>query len=156
MKCTLKIGNTEIEIPEEMAKTLEESIVKPLPKAWEELKKINGFYTANGKVSKALQPVLPIICNRDTFVTRKQAEAAIALAQLTQILKVYNDGWVPNWNDPRAKYSIYYYSNNICTCTYSATPQLLAFKTTEEANEFMNTFQKLIKQAAPLLWGIEL
>ena len=60
-----------------------------LPKSWEELDIVKGFYvdslseiTSTGEVTCAEE------YNRNTFPTRKEAKASIALAQLCQLYQV--------------------------------------------------------------------
>jgi hypothetical protein len=57
---------------------------KELPKRWEELKKIKGYYTgASGFIGFGTYNTDSQ--NENIFVTKEQAEASIALAQLSQL-----------------------------------------------------------------------
>jgi hypothetical protein len=49
--------------------------------------------------------------NSNTFFSKEQAEAAVALAQLSQLREVYRQGWVPDWTDGSEKHCILFYKN---------------------------------------------
>ena len=129
-------------------------VEKELPKGWEELPEIKGFYVSE----KAEVERLPthFSCafktDRSTFATKEQAEASIAMAQLSQLMKVYNDGWTPDWSDRATeKYVIFYSENKIEVATSLIIHHSLRFKTKELRNKFLLNFRDLIEQAKPLL-----
>lgn len=93
---------------------------------------------------------------KSTFVTKAQAEASTALAQLTQLVKHVNGDWEPDWGSLCSKYSILLSNSNICVVLQRWTPQTLTFRTEVDAEKFLETHKDLIKKAAPLLWGVEL
>jgi len=94
----------------------------------------------------------PCDSNRNTFPSKEEAIAAIALAQLCQLRDRYNDGWKPNWEITSSdKYVIYYGNGRICKHACSTVSSPLAFKTAELRDEFLNNFRDLIEQAKPLL-----
>ena len=66
-------------------------------------------------------------------------------------MKVYNDGWVPDWNTGEYKYTIEYYESNIIVETRCAYSSFLTFKTEELAKIFLENFKDLITIAKPLL-----
>lgn len=79
--------------------TFEEIVFKPikkeLPKTWEELEKIDGYWVDGDCEIYKMEFLL--MCagdSRNTFATEEQAKASIALAQLSQLREVYRDGWV--------------------------------------------------------------
>ncbi len=136
--------------------TFENIVFKPtvvtLPKTWEELNKINGFFVHSGSADIiTTSDVKSIHGNRNIFATKEQAEAAIALAQLSQLMQVYNNGWVPDWTDSKYKYIIELSKGEprvVQNCTLSA---FLAFKNIELAETFLKNFKDLITIAKPLL-----
>ncbi len=155
---TLKIEVPEgYEIDTEKS-TFEEIVFKPvkkqLPKSWEELGEIDGwFVTADAIVSKGA-PQCTHDYHKNLFSTKDQAKASIALAQLSQLREVYRDGWKPNWNDVyQTKYVIkkhigeLYQSNAICTAHF------LAFQSAEINYQFLENCRDLIQEASPLLFG---
>jgi hypothetical protein len=127
----------KIEIPQgyeiDKEKSTFENIVfkltkKELPKSWEELN-------------------LPI----NAFATSEQVLAVDAMRQLSQLLAVYNDGWMPDWSDCSQKYIIRFQDNNIDTNSFMSTQYFLSLKTTELRDKFLTNFRSLILTAKPLL-----
>lgn len=151
----------KINIPEgyeidQAQSTFENIVFKPvvvaLPKTWEELNKINGYYiSGHSRIENLDTSVGCIDINKNVFATEEQAKATIALAQLSQLMHVYNDGWVPDWNDDNMKYCIKYYKNEIITERRYVYSLFLAFKTNELAETFLENFKDLITIAKPLL-----
>jgi hypothetical protein len=127
-------------------------VVKSLPKTWEELNRIDGCF-----VNSATTNVRELInekttrTNRNIFATKEQAEASIALAQLSQLMQVYNDGWVPDWQVGDFKYTIERYKYDMILEIRSSCCAFLAFKTKETAKLFLENFKDLITIAKPLL-----
>jgi hypothetical protein len=125
-----------------------------LEESWEELDEVNGYYVhpSGCEVFLAYSP------NKSTFRTKEQAKASIALAQLTQLVHVWREGWEPDWSDDRAdKYSVSYNGYGGLTTTGAfAIAKPISFDTEEKAQKFLETFEDLIKTAAPLLWGVNL
>ncbi len=132
--------------------TKEELEAKELPKSFEELNTIRGFYTnASASTSTATSADASHRDNKNIFATKEQAEASIALAQLSQLMVVYNDGWIPDWSSDSAKYVIVCHNNAITHDYYQRAQKFLAFKTKELRDEFLKNFKDLIEQAKPLL-----
>jgi len=149
----------KIEIPQgyeiDKEKSTFESIVfkeikKRLPKNWEELDRVQGYYIqSNSRVNQS--SVSATDENTNVFATKEQAEAAVAMAQLSQLMKVYNDGWKPDWNDHEFKYCIYFIGNDIREESLQNSRTFLSFKDEEIRNLFFENFRELIEQAKPLL-----
>ena len=93
------------------------------------------------------------ICKTPHFIFKSEelAEAFIALQQLILIRDIYNEGWEPDWNDNSLKYIIYYNENEITINWYYNISMVLAFKTAELRDKFLNNFKPLIEKAKPLL-----
>lgn len=123
-----------------------------LPKTWEELKTIKGWGIDNqsniynrlwGATEKS---------NKSLFATPKQAQASIALAQLSQLMYVYNEGWTPDWGSLGIdKYVIILNQGDLITAHRTFTQHFLAFKSGEIRDKFLENFRELIEQAKPLL-----
>ena len=126
-----------------------------LPKTWEELKKIGGFFTdGNSNVNPIHGDGLLYTDDetvRNTWPTREEAEASIALAQLCQLRDRYNGGWKPEWGLETLKYVIYHSRDGIGVTSFFTLPHVLAFKTPELRDEFKKNFADLIEKAKPLL-----
>jgi hypothetical protein len=127
--------------------TEEELNPKPkLPKSWENLSIISGSYI--GRESEILPYSAGVICkeNKNVFATSAQAKSALAMAQLSQLMKVYNDGWEADWDDSTDKACVIRRSNNIAVCYYTSVYQFLTFKTQLIRDEFLKNFEPLIRQ----------
>ena len=125
---------------------------RKLPKKWEDLENVNGYYADSwGDIRYYYGVNTPDNTNKNIFPTKEEAEACLALAQLCQLRDRYNDGWKPNWKDGTNKHSIYFTHDEIdgvCGC-YSH--RILTFKTLELRDKFLENFRDLIETAKPLL-----
>jgi len=124
-----------------------------LPTKWEDLKYIHGYYVdSSGDVKKVEnEQLIPCKNSATVFTTREQAQASIALAQLSQLKKAYNGDWEPDWNTSEYKYAIAFKGNDIQGFTAARFSIFLAFKTAELRDKFLKNFKDLIEQAKPLL-----
>jgi len=138
--------------------TAEEIALKPikkqLPKTWGELGVIHGYWVKDDCEIGNNSVIPPLLCcaeTRNTFATGAQAKASIAMAQLSQLRKVYRQGWKPKtW---RTVYGIGYSSAGLEVLVYDYTSVFLTFQSKEIAEEFLTNFKDLIIEAAPLLFG---
>ena len=144
-------NGTDTELRDLAVQTYPELLKKELPKSWEELKEINGYFVDIDS------DIYDIKCNlndssvKNIFATKEQAEASIALAQLSQLMAVYNDGWVANWKAWKTKYSIIFDEDVIVICECFNHQRFLTLKDKETAKEFLKNFRSLILTAKPLL-----
>lgn len=88
---------------------------------------------------------------RDCYRTAKEAQSAQAMAELSYLMHVYNEGWEPNWKNRIPDKFVIARSTNISTNELlverrSYLYNYLTFKTEEIAKLFLNTFLPLIKQ----------
>jgi hypothetical protein len=123
-----------------------------IPKTWEELKVIKGAWvTEKSMVLRACTITVDEI-NKNVFATKEQAEASIALAQLSQLREVYRNGWVPNWRDgSELKYSIFFSDDKIIEETLSTASVFLSFQDEKTRDLFLENFKDLILTAKPLM-----
>ena len=146
-----KILNVEITTEEqrnELVKQLQEmEFKKELPKSWEEIKEVKGYWVDedSGINKKHWRRFVPEI-DKNIFKTEKQAKKALAMAQLSQLMAVYNDGWEPDWGDEECKYTIQRDSSDIVIDIWRHGYQFLTFKTKEIRDKFFKNFKPLIKQ----------
>ena len=125
---------------------------KELPKSWEDLGAIRGFYVNVHSKIRDYEGCISKDSNKNTFPTKEEAKACVALAQLCQLRDRYNDGWKPDWkNDREPKYVIEIFYDNIVKRTYECRYKVLAFKTEGLRDEFLENFKHLIWVAKPLL-----
>jgi hypothetical protein len=154
---TLKINVPEgYEIDKEQS-TFENIVFKEikneLPKSWQDLENLKGFYVGiNSDVVVTRDNVIKTKTNHFIFATKEQAEASIALAQLSQLREVYRDGWKPNWTTEDKKFCIETFGNNQLEIdNWHRKNYFLSFQSYEIAQEFLNNFRELIEKARPLM-----
>lgn len=126
----------------------EELEKKELPKSWEELKVIKGFsVTLFSSISVCGSSKTTGDCKKNIYATEKQAKSALAMAQLSQLMAVYNDGWEANWNNiNQYKFCIGRFESRLNVNWYSGAYHFIAFKTAEIRDEFLKNFEPLIKE----------
>ena len=127
-------------------------VEKELPKSWEDLEFIDGYYVdKDGKAHNYINFSTDYY-NRNIFPTEEEAEASVALAQLCQLRDRYNEGWKPNWEDNgKIKYCIEFFKGKVEKDCHYGTKRVLCFKTRELRDEFLENFRDLIEIAKPLL-----
>ena len=105
--------------------------------------------------------------NENVFATQKQASGAIAMARLTQHLKVALGEWTPIWKTGEEYFSIAISTevkpgsedrlvHHLYVYCYHYRPELLLFPDERTAEKFLRDYKGLIKEACPLLFGIEI
>lgn len=127
--------------------------IKPqLPKTWEELERVGGaFVTKDSRIGLASN-CIAVKHRRNIFSTQEEAEASTALAQLTQLRKVYRQGWEPDWEDEdSAKYAILPRKSDFRVTRAYSYAVTLSFQDEETAILFLKNFRDLIEKASPLL-----
>lgn len=167
---TMNRNELKIEVPQGMVIDTENSNLangiikfkpkeKQLPKTWDEFCETypiteNEYFIKGGSeiqhfVEKIHEDRSP---DRDKNVgTKETCEAVLALMQLIQLRDCYNDGWTPDWSDGDSKYTI--------CIGYGCTKKninvneqhVLAFKTAELRDQFLENFRDLIETAKPLI-----
>jgi hypothetical protein len=130
---------------------IEEIVKNNPPKTWGELEKVSGWYVDNSSCVSVSDKLQTKVQNKNVFFSHEEAYAALALAQLSQLKHVYNDGWVPDFTDGNPKYVIYIYEDSPETGAVTRESNFLAFKTAKIRDEFLTNFRDLIIQAKPLL-----
>ena len=156
MEKTIKITPPEgYEVDKEKS-TFSEIVFKKLepnlPMSWEELEEVKGYFVQlNSNIND--RPVIckTDACNRNTFPTKEEAKAMLAMAQLCQLRDAWNDGWKANWKDGTVKYCIVSFKNVVYKDSYYNISTPMAFKTRELRDKFMETFKDLLEEAKPFL-----
>lgn len=117
---------------------------KELPKMWKELEIINGYYVSEcgGVTNKIIS-----VCDKAKYVfaIKEQAEASIALAQLSQLREVYRDKTNCYYNH------IIFFDNKIKKEYYQNKNEFLSFQDAETRDLFLENFATLIEKAKPLM-----
>ena len=141
---------------------LEQGVIKfkeakqGLVKSWEDLVKVKGYLVDE---DSCVTNIFLKWCgyrteekNRNTWATKEQAEASIAMAMLSQLMKQANGDWTPDWNDSNTiKHVIYFYKDTVLDSIFSTANEFLAFKSKEIRDEFLELHRDLIEKAKPLL-----
>lgn len=124
-----------------------------LPRSWEEFGKVKGWFVNElSNVEYYSEGHSTDFRDKNLFPKKEEAEACVALAQLCQLRDRYNDGWKPDWEDENeVKFNIFYCGNKIIESSCHLSNSLLAFKTEELRDKFLENFEDLIKTAKPLL-----
>lgn len=127
-----------------------------LPKSWEEFCRGDNFSHLTGcyidpqsdiiEYPSGVKVLTSNDGNEGVFKTSKQAASALAMAQLSQLMYIYNDGWEPNWSDNQLKYCIRRCDMRFGIVEFRETYHFLAFKNKELAIEFLKNFEPLIKE----------
>lgn len=112
-------------------------IKKELPKTWEE------FYENKASYKDAFDDYL-----NTKYYFSNEFESFV---QLKALMKVYNNGWIPNWNDGSGKFVIYFRLGKPVKTSSIVDQYFLAFKNYEIRNKFYDNFKDLIIQAKPFL-----
>jgi hypothetical protein len=131
------------------SKPAEQEPAPELPKRWEDLTELKGAYISNGSEVVVEIQTTPVVKpqNHNFFASRKEAESALAMAQLSQLMKVYRGGWVPDWKDVyQVKHCIYAYGGELKRCNYETLQHYLCFPTQTISEQFLTNFRPLINQ----------
>lgn len=149
----------KIEVPEgyEIDKensTFESIIFKEkskLPVSWKKLGKVKGWYVTSMGFVYELGEEEANSSNKGTWPTKELAEAALALSQLLQLRDRWNGDWKADWQKADEKHVITIVADRTQKDWFTSVNKVLAFKTPELRDKFLETFQVLIETAKPLL-----
>lgn len=92
-----------------------------------------------------------IIYADEAYINEEYELAFEALKKLVIIRDYYNEGWKPNWEDDEWKYFIEYYRGKLDVERTCGNGRVLAFKTKEIRDKFLEEQKELIEIAKPLL-----
>jgi hypothetical protein len=161
------MNELKIEVPQGMVIDTEKSnltngiikfkpIEKQLPKTWEEFCKThpiteNECYIDVFSKIKVLSRCGRGVVDMNVLPSYEIAKAMLALCQLIQLRDCYNDGWKPDWSDDNIKFVIFCASGEIEATINISSQRVLAFKTAELRNQFLENFRHLIVFAKDLI-----
>lgn len=128
--------------------------VEDLPKTWEEygsLANHSSIDNENGSIfslgsNDSLNSNDGEIAN-GLLPKESQVVSLIALCKLICLRDRYNGDWVADFGETSNKYIIYIWKNTITTATSSLETNILAFKTEELRDLFLENFSDLIIEA---------
>lgn len=130
-----------------------------LPSTWEEFCKgfnikqgesyISSYSTVSNYENKRKRN---FTCDRNCLPSEKAATQHLALMQLHQLRDCYRQGWVPDWNEKRAKFAISPIDRgNYVIDELYTVPAFLSFQSRKIAELFLANFLDLIREAGELL-----
>lgn len=127
--------------------TKEQITGKGLPKLWGDINNMAGYYVNTDSEILYMDTYSnPFLTDRNLFKFKVQAESSLAAAQLSQLMIIYNEGWIPNWHDfKETKYCIQRKRNYFEMTQNGLLYNFLAFKNPEIAESFLTNFESLIK-----------
>lgn len=157
----ISIDQKYIDLYKEKASELDKKITenlgievpdKELPKSWIELKKIGGYFVDQySGVKSAFNLTTNNDYHKNVFSSKEEVEACLALSQLSQFKKIYNNHKKIDFKKNTVKYSIHFYKGEINTDTVNGTNRFLSFYSEEIRDKFLENFRDLIMIAKPLL-----
>ena len=126
--------------------------INELPKSWVDLKKIKGYYVDSESDLRAIKTHKFFDYSyTNTFKTKEQAEASVALAQLSQLRDVYRRGWEPDWSVENERWCIVFGGTDFSVSARYFNSYYLSFQDQETAELFLENFRDLIEKAKPLM-----
>lgn len=140
----------KIEIPEgyeiDKEKSSFEKIVfkkKVEVNCWEDLKRVTGVYITDSNCIVPVAVGLVKPHNQNVFLNEKYAKAALALAQISQLLPYYDTN--VDWTSSDHKYCIERIGDRIEIGPLMSSYCVLAFNTRDEAERFLKHNEQLVK-----------
>ena len=107
-----------------------------------------------GKVVEVRVDRIKINNNRTKSTLFKDKEIAEAYAVLPQLIRLrdeYNEGWVPDYKDGEDKHFIGCYEGELDLFSNQYTQRILAFKTEDIRDRFLEDHRELIEFVKPFL-----
>ena len=111
---------------------------------WEDLGEIEGY------IITSYCNIRPYKCltgdvTKYLFATENQARSALAMSQLSQLMKHVNRDWKPDWSDDGIKYTIEFIGNRINTSWLKSCANFLSFPTEKIRDQFLEDHRSLIE-----------
>ena len=124
---------------------------------WDDLATINGYYVNEMSSVCSVDGGVVERHTQKVFATKAQADASIAIAQLTQLMAqpYVNGDWQPSEGYDKI-WVIEYYENRMIVDFCGGKKHFLAFKDELIAKKFLDMYEDYIIKAAPILFGITL
>jgi hypothetical protein len=139
-------GSSDEELKQLAVQTWPEVAEVKLPERWEDLKEIKGCFVTSTSDVRYVSKWQYDSEEKNVFATKEQAEASLALAQLTQLAAV--------WCDKDGMYGIYIDFDkrviSVGIADDAGYDFVLRFETKEKCNRFIELFEDLILKAAAL------
>lgn len=120
---------------------------KEYAKKWEHLKEISGSLVDGLSNISGTLGLDTIYQHRNIYATENQAKAALAEAQLSQLLKEIYEGeeWKPIWDGTAESYCITLFEGVIEVKTWSINAMWIALPNKKLAEQFLKNHRELIE-----------
>lgn len=106
---------------------------------WRDLKTVEGYFI---NLDSDIIPDMGLVVksNKNTFISEKHAKAALAFAQISQLMPYYGGEITDEeWNNSFIKkYGITVYCNIICKIVVVTNRNILTFHTQEQVDRFLS------------------
>lgn len=107
---------------------------------WKDIKSVKGYYIDFGSSIAKIESNMVENSNKNIFISEKYAKAALALAQISQLMPYYggeitDEEWS---NSFTTKYVISVYCTVICKTISVTNRNILAFHTPEQRDRFLS------------------
>lgn len=151
MNAQLTINGQTITI--ELTQEQIEQLTKKKPvKQWKDLEEISGFFVhptgfVNQFELRNKTSCMYVAPTKAIYATENQARSALAMAQLSQLMKDVNNDGDPDWqNQDTTKYIIYSYKDGIATGYRNNAGEFLTFPTRYIRDQFLEDHKELIEE----------
>lgn len=105
---------------------------------WKDITYVTGFYINNSDVITNYSGK-PCKFNKDVYLTERHTKAALALAQISQLMPYYGGEITDEeWKNNKRKFTIVAYNGEIKPFTNVNNKVLIAFHTEQQRTEFMS------------------
>lgn len=120
---------------------------KEYSKTWDDIKMLTGFFVGTNSKIYTHHNYDGCTHNRNLYATENQAKAALAEAQLSQLLKEIYEGeeWKPIWDGTAESYCITLFDGVIEVKTWSSNAMWIALPNKKLAEQFLNNHRDLIE-----------
>lgn len=146
-----------LEIPEGFELDLENSskdkiILKEIKYDWKDFGLVKGYYiSADCRIEDATIPEKTNNANKNTYPSKEEAEASLALTQLLQWRNKVIGDWKPDFKSDEHKYAIMCYKGELMIRVTDYLYFTFTFQNHDQAYEFMKNHKELLEQAKPLI-----
>lgn len=120
---------------------------KEYSKTWDDIKMLTGFFVGTNSKIYTHHNYDGCTHNRNLYATENQAKAALAEAQLSQLLKEIYEGeeWKPIWDGTAESYCITLFDGVIEVKTWSSNAMWIALPNKKLAEQFLENHRELIE-----------
>lgn len=126
-------------------------VLKEKVLSWDNFGKVEGWYIESYSTIKKAGAEIADDENKNTFPSKEEAEAALAISQLLQWRNRVIGDWRPDFKSDEHKYAIMCYKDEIMIRVTDYLHFTFTFQNHDQAHEFMKNHKELLEQAKLLL-----